>query len=515
MPAPNPQSKADLQAEIEKYRKALEENPGSRLFAALADSLRRSGEVNSAIAVAEAGLERHPRYVGGMVVLGQSYLADNQFQRALTLFQQVVSMNPENIVAQRALAEIYDHLGDHLNAMRTYGILTILDPADKRARTRLELLEATAPRSAAKSGFFVRTPAPAAPEPPPPEVPASAEPSAPVVPAAPEPPPPPAAPEPPPPEVPAAPPVVSEPPSSMPPDERMIGLEQFFDDDQAIEREEPDQASAPLELSSPAAPPAPEAAAPSPPEPTAAPSPPEPATPPTPMPADAADDTDTMVLPSPAPPPPKARKEPEPPPAPRLSDEERLDLFFAGAELSALGIADRAEGFKARDAAEALAGEESDVEAPPAPESPLPLETPIRRSKLGALFWTQGFREKALTVMGEECKSNPDDLELRREFESAARSLELDPELFLGRLAPTRPPAPVEAKPPETAAPFFIPPVIPPSAPVVGPAPEGPSSPMPAGDKAEKAGEGKLAASERVEILRSYLNRIKKDKESG
>ena len=140
--------------------------------------------------------------------------------------------------------------------------------------------------------------------------------------------------------------------------------------------------------------------------------------------------------------------------------------------------------------------------------SPMPGRKPDSQRAKSSAASTR--RTSSASASAGERKSNPDDLELRREFEDAARSLDLDPELFLGRLAPIRPPAPVEAKAPEPAAPV----VIPPSAPVVAPAPENPSSPMPAGDKVEQAGDGKLAASERIDILRSYLNRIKKDKES-
>ncbi len=144
-----PQNKQkQVQEDIKKYTRAMEENPDSRLFAALADALRRAGRVEEALSVAEQGVKKHPKYVSGLVVLGQAYQAKELYEKALGLFQQVVRMNPENVVAQKSLASIYDHMGDHEKALNAYRAITILDPVDQNAVQRLRLLEATAPKKA-------------------------------------------------------------------------------------------------------------------------------------------------------------------------------------------------------------------------------------------------------------------------------------------------------------------------------------------------------------------------------
>ena len=45
---------------IDDLRKRLEKEPGSRLFAQLAEELRKDGELEEAIRVAREGLQKHP-----------------------------------------------------------------------------------------------------------------------------------------------------------------------------------------------------------------------------------------------------------------------------------------------------------------------------------------------------------------------------------------------------------------------------------------------------------------------
>jgi tetratricopeptide (TPR) repeat protein len=134
-----------LRREIEKYRKAVLENPKSRLFAALSDSLRIVGDVKEAISVAERGLEIHPEYMGGIVALAKAVKINKEYERAIVLFEKAIKINPENVSAQRELAEIYDSIGDHEKSMNTYKTIMVLDPTDKNANERYNILEATAP----------------------------------------------------------------------------------------------------------------------------------------------------------------------------------------------------------------------------------------------------------------------------------------------------------------------------------------------------------------------------------
>jgi len=153
-----PSNNREQDPKIEKYRKALEENPDSRYFAPLADALRKAGELEEATKTAEDGVKRNPRYESGILVLAKIYLDNEQYDDALEQFQAVTRINPENINAQKAIAEIYDKLGYHKQAMQAYNTVTILDPRDQRAKERLELLEATAPAEGQKEELISSSP---------------------------------------------------------------------------------------------------------------------------------------------------------------------------------------------------------------------------------------------------------------------------------------------------------------------------------------------------------------------
>ncbi len=153
-----PSNNRDQDPKIEKYKNALEENPDSRYFAPLADALRKAGDLEEAIKTAEDGVKRNPRYESGVLVLAKIYLDSEKYEQALEQFQIVTRLNPENVNAQKAIAEIYDKLGYHKEAMQAYNTVTILDPRDQRAKERLELLEATAPEKGQKEELISSSP---------------------------------------------------------------------------------------------------------------------------------------------------------------------------------------------------------------------------------------------------------------------------------------------------------------------------------------------------------------------
>ena len=57
---------------IDDLRKRLEKDPGSRLFAQLAEELRKDGDLEDAIRVAREGLQKHPNYPSARMTLGRA-----------------------------------------------------------------------------------------------------------------------------------------------------------------------------------------------------------------------------------------------------------------------------------------------------------------------------------------------------------------------------------------------------------------------------------------------------------
>jgi tetratricopeptide (TPR) repeat protein len=101
---------------IEELRRRVQMDPASIAFAALAEEHRRAGEFDDAIAVCEAGLQRHPAYLSARVTLGRSLVELGRFDEARHQLQLVLRAAPENLAAIRALAEIHDRGGDDSDA---------------------------------------------------------------------------------------------------------------------------------------------------------------------------------------------------------------------------------------------------------------------------------------------------------------------------------------------------------------------------------------------------------------
>lgn len=346
----------DPKAEVEKYKKALAEDPGSRVFAALADALRRAGEVKAAITVAQDGVKRHPRYMGGLAVLAQACKDDQQFDKALELFNQVTRMNPENITAQKGLAQIYDEIGDHQKAYAAYRVLTMLDPTDLKAKQRMDILEATMP--AAKGEERPGT-------------------------------------------------VPRKRPEEKKEKKQKEGKAEEKDLEPARAMEKQDQKDEPGKQHQ--------------------------------LPEDLPSIDQIM------PPEPLKAKEPETRPkqaegrkkeqgkrsetpgkikgsGPRASEEQMLDMFFAGEQMENIGIAEKAHGFVVKSAAEAIPDDHEQGS-----------EIKITSSKMGALFWAQGFQKKALEVMAGELIQDLGNKKLKDEFAALCRKEGIEPAEMMAR----------------------------------------------------------------------------------
>jgi len=99
-------------ARIEELRRRVELDPASIAFAALAEEYRRGGQFEDAIAICEAGLQRHPAYLSARVTLGRALLETGRFEEARTQLEQVLRSAPENLAAIRGLAELHHRAGD-------------------------------------------------------------------------------------------------------------------------------------------------------------------------------------------------------------------------------------------------------------------------------------------------------------------------------------------------------------------------------------------------------------------
>jgi cytochrome c-type biogenesis protein CcmH/NrfG len=142
---------------IDDLRKRLEKDPGSRLFAQLAEELRKDGDLEEAINVCREGLKRQPAYPSARMTLGRALFDTGDMAAARVEFETVLKGAPDNILASRLLAESLEGLGDLQAAARQYKATLALAPADKQVQAHLDAVEKR----------LKAAPAAAAPAPPP------------------------------------------------------------------------------------------------------------------------------------------------------------------------------------------------------------------------------------------------------------------------------------------------------------------------------------------------------------
>ena len=97
---------------IDELRKKLDKEPGSRLFAQLAEELRKDGDLEEAIQVAREGLQKHSNYPSARMTLGRALYDTGDWAAARSEFELVLKGAPDNILASRLLAECLESLGD-------------------------------------------------------------------------------------------------------------------------------------------------------------------------------------------------------------------------------------------------------------------------------------------------------------------------------------------------------------------------------------------------------------------
>jgi len=129
---------------IYSYLKKYQEDPSSRVFAPLAEAYRKAGLVDEAIEIAQEGLNVHPNYVGGKVALARALFDKKLYQDVIDVLSEIIKDVPDNLIAQRLLAESYLMLGSVMEALSSYKMLLYFSPHDHETAKIVKELEARA-----------------------------------------------------------------------------------------------------------------------------------------------------------------------------------------------------------------------------------------------------------------------------------------------------------------------------------------------------------------------------------
>ena len=151
---------------IDELRRRLERDPGSRLFAQLAEEYRKAGNHADAIRIARTGLAQHPSYPSARLTLGRALLDSGDAAGARVELETALKEAPDNILASRFLGQALEALGELAPALVQLQKTLKMAPGDRQLESQIVSLETR-----------LRSPQPAAPRAAPPPT-ASAEPPA-------------------------------------------------------------------------------------------------------------------------------------------------------------------------------------------------------------------------------------------------------------------------------------------------------------------------------------------------
>jgi tetratricopeptide (TPR) repeat protein len=128
-------------ARIEDLRRRLDREPGSRVFAQLAEELRKAGQLPEAIRVARQGLLVHPGYPSARMTLGRALMDMRDLRGARAEFEAVLRGANDNILASRFLGECLEGLGDLGSALLQFRATLRLAPGDRNLEAQIRALE--------------------------------------------------------------------------------------------------------------------------------------------------------------------------------------------------------------------------------------------------------------------------------------------------------------------------------------------------------------------------------------
>jgi tetratricopeptide (TPR) repeat protein len=158
LPSP-PSARGDAKADdptaaltIRRYEERLAKDPGSLVFAPLADAHRKAGRAREAIRLCREGLERFPGYATARLVLAKALDEDGDPDAALTELEVILSGNPGDAPAHRLAADILRRAGRVEESLTHLRQAASLDPSDRESRVLAEVLEG-AGKVAGTSGF--------------------------------------------------------------------------------------------------------------------------------------------------------------------------------------------------------------------------------------------------------------------------------------------------------------------------------------------------------------------------
>ncbi len=132
-------STAELDERIYKCRRILEDDPNSQIFAALAESYRKKGDLEKAFRVCQNGLKVHPSYGSAHVVMAKINLDRGLYDWAEIEARKAMELDGRTRTLELLLAEIYIYKGEFDQAIKLLTELHSADPTNTQIKKLLDI----------------------------------------------------------------------------------------------------------------------------------------------------------------------------------------------------------------------------------------------------------------------------------------------------------------------------------------------------------------------------------------
>jgi len=126
---------------LSRYLQQYKKQPGSRVFAPLAESYRKLGMYDDALKILREGIKRHPDYALGYLVLAQCYHDQKKNDAAYETVKPLIQKNTDNPALQKLYAQVCLELGKLDEALEGFKYLLFLNPRDKVTASQVKQLE--------------------------------------------------------------------------------------------------------------------------------------------------------------------------------------------------------------------------------------------------------------------------------------------------------------------------------------------------------------------------------------
>ncbi len=131
----------ELDERISKCEKILSDDPNSQIFAALAESHRKKGQLEKAFRICQTGLKIHPSYASAHIVMAKINLDRGLYDWAEIEANTAADLGGRTRTVELLLAEIYIYKGDFDQAIRLLRHLYTQDPHNSQIKKLLEIAE--------------------------------------------------------------------------------------------------------------------------------------------------------------------------------------------------------------------------------------------------------------------------------------------------------------------------------------------------------------------------------------